>query len=87
MPPGKNLRYWPPELPLHLELPQTSLYYNLEVAAQRYPNRAAVIYYGTEISYARLKRETDALAGFLQRRLGLAKAIGRCCSCRTARSS
>jgi fatty-acyl-CoA synthase len=73
MPPGKNLRYWPPELPLHLELPQTSLYYNLEVAAQRYPNRAAVIYYGTEISYARLKRETDALAGFLQRRLGLAK--------------
>jgi fatty-acyl-CoA synthase len=71
--PAKNLRYWPPELPLHLELPQTSLYYNLEVSAQRYPNRAAVIYYGTQISYARLKRETEALAGFLQQRCGLAK--------------
>jgi fatty-acyl-CoA synthase len=71
--PAKNLRFWPAALPLHLELPQTSLYCNLEVSAMRYPNRAALIYYGTEISYSRLKREVDSLAGFLQQRFEITK--------------
>lgn len=66
-----NLTHWPAALPRHLELPETSLYYNLDVAAARYPQRAAIVYYGGEMSYAQLKREVDALAGFLQQRCGV----------------
>ncbi|MDQ6680055.1 MAG: long-chain-fatty-acid--CoA ligase [Pseudomonadota bacterium] len=67
----KNFSCWPPGLPPHLELPQTSLYYNLEVAATRYPERAAIIYYDNVISYAELKRQVDALAGHLRSTCGV----------------
>jgi fatty-acyl-CoA synthase len=67
-----NASHWPPGLPLHLELPQTSLYYNLEVSAARYPQRTAFFYYGGEVTYARVRREVDALAGYLQQRCGVA---------------
>jgi len=69
----KNLRFWPPGLPLHLELPQTSLDYNLEVSARRYPERVAIAYYGSTLSYRELDREVSALAGYLQSHCGLAK--------------
>ncbi len=66
-----NLTHWPPGIPKHLELPNTSLCYNLEVSAQRYPQRAATLYYGGELSYAALKNEVDALAGYLQQHCGV----------------
>ncbi|HLM53870.1 MAG TPA: AMP-binding protein, partial [Pseudoxanthomonas sp.] len=68
-----NLSHWPPGLPLHLELPQTSIHYNLEVSAKRYPRRTAIAYYGTGIDYGTLRAEVDALAGFLQHRCGVRK--------------
>lgn len=67
-----NLTHWPKGLSKHLELPQTSLYFNLEVSAARYPDRVAVHFYGTTLTYAQLKREVDAMAGFLQQRCGVA---------------
>jgi fatty-acyl-CoA synthase len=69
----KNLSHWPPGLPLHVELPETSLYYNLEVAATRYPKRTAIAYYGNTLNYAELKRQVDVLAGFLQRECSVLK--------------
>jgi fatty-acyl-CoA synthase len=69
----KNLSHWPPGLPLHVQLPQTSLYYNLEVSAKRYPDRSAIVYYDNTISYAELKRQVDVLAGFLQQQFSVAK--------------
>jgi fatty-acyl-CoA synthase len=69
----KNVSHWPPGLPLNLELPQTSLYYNLEVAATRYPNRTAIAYYGNALTYTELKRQVDALAAYLQQYFGVAK--------------
>jgi fatty-acyl-CoA synthase len=66
-----NLTHWPPGVPRHLVLPETSLCYNLEVAATRYSQRAATCYYGAELSYAELKHQVDALAGFLQRHCGV----------------
>ena len=69
----KNLSHWPPGLPLHVELPQTSLYYNLEVSATRYPDRNAIIYYDNAVSYAELKRQVNTLAGFLQQKFSVAK--------------
>jgi fatty-acyl-CoA synthase len=69
----KNVRHWPFGLPLHLEVPKTSLFYNLEVSARRYPDRIAIAYYGSEVTYSEVKRQVDVLAGFLQRVLGVAK--------------
>ncbi|HXJ54902.1 MAG TPA: long-chain fatty acid--CoA ligase, partial [Burkholderiales bacterium] len=39
----------------------------------RQPERAAIDYYGRRIAYRDLKREVDALAGFLQQRCGVAR--------------
>ena len=68
-----NLAHWPQGLPRTTQLPQTSLYFNLEVSATRYPDKPAIHFYGSTIRYARLKREVDALAGFLQRDGGVAR--------------
>ena len=57
---------WPENMPRHLSLPQTSLYTNLEVSALRYPQRDAINYYDSPITFAQLKQQVDALAGYLQ---------------------
>lgn len=59
--------HWPPGLPKTLAVPQTSLYFNLRVSAARYPGKAAIHYYGADLSYARLDAEVCALAGHLAR--------------------
>ena len=64
---------WPERVPRSLPLPETSLHYNLEVSANRYPDRTAILYYGTGISFSRLHAEAETLAGFLQRQLGVGK--------------
>ena len=67
----RHLKFWPENMPRTLTYPETSLYYNLEVTAARYPAKPATIFYGTSLSYGELKREVDALAGFLQQRCGV----------------
>ena len=57
---------WPRRLPRSLTLPETSLWHNLEVAARRYPGKAATLYFGREKTYAALHAEAEALAGWLQ---------------------
>ncbi len=57
--------HWPPGLPKSLAIPQTSLYFNLQVSARRYPAKPAIHYYGADLSYARLDAEVCALAGYL----------------------
>lgn len=69
----KRSPFWPARLSWQVSAPQTSLYYNLEVASTRYPDKTAIHYYGAAMSYAQLRREVDALAGFLQRRCHVAR--------------
>lgn len=57
----------------HMRSPQTSLYENLHTAADRYPDKHAILYYGKALSYAQLRQEVDALAGFLQQRCGVSR--------------
>ena len=68
----RHFPYWPPGQPRTLELPKVSVYANLSASAAKHPQRAAIDYYGTRLSYAELKRQVDALAGWLQRRYGVA---------------
>ncbi|MGN6826802.1 long-chain fatty acid--CoA ligase [Paucibacter sp. M5-1] len=57
---------WPRRLPCRLEIPRTSLWFNLEVAATRYPDKAATLFCGRSMTYAELRRQAEALAGWLQ---------------------
>jgi fatty-acyl-CoA synthase len=69
----RHFAHWPPGQPQTLELPRETVYANLAASAARHPERAAIDYYGRRIGYAQLKREVDALAGFLQQRCGVAR--------------
>jgi fatty-acyl-CoA synthase len=57
---------WPARLPRELVVPDTTLWFNLEVSARRYPDKAACIYLGRALSYGELHRQAEALAGWLQ---------------------
>ena len=59
-------KIWPKRLPRNLVVPQTSLWFNLEVAAARYPDKPAFVFFGQALTYARLKTQAEALAGWLQ---------------------
>jgi fatty-acyl-CoA synthase len=67
----RHFKFWPKRLPRSLTLPKTSVYHNLKVSAERYPEKTAIYYYGTEISYERLLAESESLAGYLQQDLGV----------------
>ena len=67
----RHLAHWPRLLPQHLTLPATHLYRNLEVSAMRYPDKAALVFYDSAISYARLQDESERLAAHLQQRCGV----------------
>lgn len=69
----RHLGFWPKHLPRHLTVPATSIGFNLDVATSRYPDKAALIFYDNEISYSRLRREVEALAGYLQQECGVRK--------------
>ena len=69
----RHFAHWPPGQPRTLELPRETVYANLAASAARDPERAAIDYYGRRITYRELKREVDALAGYLQQRCGVAR--------------
>ena len=70
---ARHLQHWPKQIPRHLTVPETSLYANLEISAQRFPEKAATVFYDARISYRALKQQAEHLAGFLQNRCGVRK--------------
>ncbi|WP_097459878.1 long-chain fatty acid--CoA ligase [Mangrovitalea sediminis] len=69
----RHKKVWPGTAPHHLTLPETSLSFNLEVSATRYPHKNAIIFYDSTLTYGQLKQQVDTLAGFLAKDLGVAK--------------
>ncbi|PXX44834.1 long-chain fatty acid--CoA ligase [Undibacterium pigrum] len=63
--------HWPQGLPHELVVPEASVYTNLQVSALRYPDKAAIIFYDSIITYSELHAEVLALAGYLQRVCGV----------------
>ncbi|MED5618681.1 long-chain fatty acid--CoA ligase [Ideonella sp. BN130291] len=59
---------WPRRLPRALTVPQTSLWFNLEVSARRYPDKAGYVFFGRELRFAELMAQAEAIAGWLQSR-------------------
>jgi fatty-acyl-CoA synthase len=69
----RHYAFWPQEVPKKLDYPETSVWFNLEVSASRHPRKDAFICYGNAMTFARLRSEAEALAGFLQHQCGVAK--------------
>ena len=57
---------WPRRLPRAVIAPETSLWFNVEVAATRFPDRAAYLFFGRALGYRQLRDDAIALAGWLQ---------------------
>jgi len=66
-----HFRFWPKGVARELRVPQATLPEYLDTAARRYPDKPAIVYCGGETPYAKLKYRVDALAGYLQQRLGV----------------
>ncbi|MFK0089658.1 long-chain-fatty-acid--CoA ligase [Pseudomonas sp. NPDC090755] len=54
-----------------VHIPQTSIFYNLEVAARRYPDKPAVQFYGAAYTYGQLLRDVEHMAAYLQQVCGI----------------
>src|SRR5487761_2033285 len=67
----RHYKHWPTGVPKQFPLPETSLCYNLEDAATRYARKTAIFFYGGKLTYAELKAQADALAGYLQQDCGV----------------
>jgi len=65
MPNRPHHAVWPSRLPRELVIPATTLWFNLEVSARRYPDKAACRFFGRDLSYAELHAQAEALAGWL----------------------
>lgn len=67
----RHVAHWPPKVPRELTLPETSLWYNLEVSATRYPNKLATVFYDSTLTYRELRQHAERLAGYLQQVCGV----------------
>ena len=59
-------RFWPSRLPHAISVPATSLWDNLKISAQRYPDKAALIFFGRRLSYHDVFTRAEKLAAYLQ---------------------
>ncbi|MDP2368694.1 AMP-binding protein [Rhodoferax sp.] len=63
--PRPHQPFWPKRLPERISVPATSLWDNLDTSARRYPDKAAVVFFGQALSYAQLRDQAQQLAGRL----------------------
>ena len=69
----EHFKFWPDHAMRHLDLPATSVFYNLEVSARRHPNKPSLVFYDTSITFAEVFDEAQRIAGYLQQRCGVRK--------------
>ena len=60
-----HYKFWPSRLPHAITVPATSLWHNLATSADRYPEKDALIFFGSVISYRELVGQAERLAGTL----------------------
>jgi fatty-acyl-CoA synthase len=60
-----HFRFWPARLPHAITVPATSLWDNLATNARRYPDKAALVFFGRVLSYSELLQKAELLAQIL----------------------
>lgn len=58
-------KFWPKRVPRTITPPQTPLWDNLAISAKRYPDKAALVFFGKCITYAVLLQKAERLASYL----------------------
>ena len=69
----EHFKFWPDHAMRYLDLPATSVFYNLEVSARRHPNKPSLVFYDTSITFGEVFDEAQRIAGYLQQRCGVRK--------------
>ena len=65
--------HWPKGVPHELRVPQVTLNHFVQTAALRYPDKPALIYADRVLTYRQLHQQIEAVAAYLQQRLGVAR--------------
>jgi long-chain acyl-CoA synthetase len=65
-------KYWPADVPKHIDCPNVSLAEFFETVARENPDNRAIIFFDTVVSYGQLKRYVDSFAAALAK-LGVSK--------------
>ena len=63
-----HFKHWPEGLPHRIDVPPQSVAQNLIDTAARLPDKVAIHYYGTQITYSQLLDRVERIAGWLQTR-------------------
>ena len=66
-----HFKFWPARVAKTLTVPETTLYDNLTITAKKYPNKAAIHYYGATYTFQQLLDEVESLAGYLEKNLSV----------------
>ena len=59
-------KIWPKRLPRQLIVPATTLWFNLEVSATRFPDKPAYLFFGEPLTFGELHDQAVRVAGWLQ---------------------
>ena len=70
--PTTHYKFWPKRVPRSITPPQTPLWDNLAISAKRYPDKAAVLFFGSVLTYSELMQKAERLAAYLSK-LGVKK--------------
>jgi fatty-acyl-CoA synthase len=62
-----HFKFWPKRLPHSINPPATSLWTNLAISAERYPDKAALVFFDTALSYREVFEQAGRLAASLAR--------------------
>jgi fatty-acyl-CoA synthase len=58
-------KFWPKRVPLNIPVSHSPLWDNLAISARRYPNNAALVFFGSTMTYAQLQENAERLAAYL----------------------
>ena len=61
-----HYKFWPKRLPHAITIPDVSLWDNLETSARRYPNKAALVFFGSVVTYRELLLKAERIAACLR---------------------
>ena len=63
----KHYKVWPKRLPRHISAPATSLWHNLAVSALRFPDKPALVFFNSVLTYRDVMQQAEGLAATLAR--------------------
>ncbi|MDZ7938652.1 MAG: long-chain fatty acid--CoA ligase [Rhodoferax sp.] len=65
MPSTAHLAFWPKRLPHTITVPATSLWDSVATNARRFPNKAALVFFGRSYTYSELAQQAEQVAAWL----------------------